>query len=67
MENKRENNKIGIEIDLFEIFGILLGRIWIILNVGLLAALACFAVSRFILGSGYPNPAEQIPIFHVQG
>ena len=58
MENKRENNKIGIEIDLFEIFGILLGRIWIILNVGLLAALACFAVSRFILMPAYGSTTK---------
>lgn len=56
MENRRENDEI--EIDLLEVFQILLGRIWLILGVGLFCALVCFMVSAFILVPKYESTTK---------
>lgn len=56
MENQRVDNEI--EIDLLEIFGVLLSRIWLILGFGLLVALICFAVSKFVLIPYYDSTTK---------
>lgn len=56
MENRRENDEI--EIDLLEVFQILLGRIWLILSVGLFFALFCFMVSAFLLVPEYESTTK---------
>ncbi|MCM1122227.1 MAG: Wzz/FepE/Etk N-terminal domain-containing protein [Eubacterium sp.] len=56
MESQRENQEI--EIDLLELAGILLGRIGLILNVGLLAAILCFILSRFVLTPVYESTTK---------
>ena len=56
MENRMEND--AIEIDLLEMIHILLGRIWIILGAGLLAAVAGFVVSKFVLTPIYESTTK---------
>lgn len=56
MGNQRDNDVI--EIDLLEIFSVLLGRIWMILSVTLFAALICFAFSRFVLSPVYESTTK---------
>lgn len=56
MENQRVDDEI--EIDLLEIFGVLLSRIWLILGVGITIALACFAVSKFVLIPYYDSTTK---------
>ena len=56
MENQREYDEI--EIDLREIFHIIISKIWLILGVGLFAALACFVVSKFILTPYYDSTTK---------
>lgn len=56
MGNKRENDEI--EIDLFEIFNLLISRIWLILSAGLFTALICFAVSKFVLTPTYESTTK---------
>lgn len=56
MENQRENDEI--EIDLLEVFQILLNRMWAILNTGLFAALVCFGISRFVLTPTYESTSK---------
>lgn len=56
MENHRENDVI--EVDLLEILSTLLGRIWIILGAGLLAAVVSFAVSKFVLTPTYESTTK---------
>lgn len=56
MQKERENQEI--EIDLLELFHILLGRIGLIMNVGLLAAILCFAVSKFIMTPIYESTTK---------
>lgn len=56
MGNQRENDEI--EIDLFEIFNLLISRIWLILSAGLFAALICFAVSKFVLTPTYESTTK---------
>lgn len=56
MENKRGNDEI--EIDLLEVFHILLERIWLILGVGTFLALVCFILSRFILTPTYESTTK---------
>ena len=53
MENHRENDVI--EVDLLEIINALLGRFWLILGGGLLAAAVGFAVSKFVLTPTYES------------
>lgn len=56
MENQKRNDEI--EIDLLEVFHILLGRIWLILSAGVFLALVCFAISRFILTPTYKSTTK---------
>lgn len=56
MGNQKENEVV--EIDLLEIFVILWSRIWLIFSVGLFAALACFAFSRFVLAPVYESTTK---------
>lgn len=56
MENHRENDTI--EIDLLEIINILLSRFWIILGVGLLAAVVGFMISKFLLTPTYESTTK---------
>ena len=46
MENR---NTEEIEIDLLELFQVLIAKIWLILSAGLFLALVCFAVSKFLV------------------
>lgn len=55
---KENGNQMGndeIEIDLLEIFHILVGRLWLILSAGLLAALVCLLLSSFVLTPYYES------------
>ena len=56
MENRTENDEI--EIDLLEIFSILLSKLWLILSAGLFMALVCFAVSKFLLTPTYESTTK---------
>ena len=56
MENQRVNNEI--EIDLLEIFRVLLTKSWLILIVGFLTAFACFAFSRFVMAPYYNSTTK---------
>jgi len=56
MEKQRENDEI--EIDLLELFTVLLGRIWLILSTGLFAALLCILISKFILTPYYDSTTK---------
>lgn len=56
MENPRDNEVI--EIDLFEIINVLLGKIWLILSAGIFAALVCFGVSKFIMIPTYESTTK---------
>ena len=56
MENQRVNDEI--EIDLLEIFDVLLARIWLILSAGLFGALVCFAISKFIMTPYYDSTTK---------
>lgn len=56
MENQREKDEI--EIDLLEVFQILLGRMWLILSAGLFVALICFAISMFVLTPTYESTTK---------
>lgn len=51
---EKQNEDI-IEIDLMEVFGLLLGRLWLIISAGIFAALVCFLVSRFVLTPVYES------------
>ncbi len=56
MENHRENDVI--EVDLWEIINALLGKFWLILTGGLLAAAVGFAVSAFALTPIYESTTK---------
>ena len=56
MEKQRENDVI--EIDLMEVCQVLLGRIWLILSIGMFLALVCFALSKFILAPTYESTTK---------
>ena len=53
MENQKNNDEI--EIDLLELLSVLLGRIWLIISVGIFCGAGCFAISRFILTPVYES------------
>lgn len=55
MENR---NTDEIEIDLLELFQVLLGRIWLIISAGLFLALVCFAVSKFLITPTYESTTK---------
>ena len=56
MENHRENDVI--EVDLLEILSALLGRVWLILGVGILAAAVSLTISKFILTPTYESTTK---------
>lgn len=56
MENQKRNDEI--EIDLLEVFNVLLGRIWMIMGAGLLLALIGFAISKFVLTPTYKSTTK---------
>ena len=56
MENQRVNNEI--EIDLLEIFSVLFTKSWLILMVGIFVALACFALSNFVMAPYYNSTTK---------
>ena len=56
MENKRDNDVL--EIDLLEVFYVLIGRMWLILSAGLFCALVCFALSKFVLTPTYESTTK---------
>lgn len=56
MENQRENDVI--EIDLLEVLELLLSRLGLILSAGILAALICFTLSKFILTPYYDSTTK---------
>lgn len=58
MEIQREIENQEIEIDLLELFHILLGRIGLIWNVGFLAAILCFMISKFVLTPVYESTTK---------
>lgn len=58
MDIQRERENQEIEIDLLELLHILLGRIGLILNVGILAAIICFIISMFILTPVYESTTK---------
>lgn len=56
MENQKRNDEI--EIDLLEVFHILISKIWLILSAGFFLALVCFAISKFILTPTYKSTTK---------
>lgn len=56
MENQKQQDEI--EIDLLELFYVLLGHVWLIISVGLFCALSCFAISRFIIPPTYKSTTK---------
>lgn len=56
MENQTRNDEI--EIDLLEVFNVIISRIWIIIGAGLLLSLTGFAISRFILTPTYKSTTK---------
>ncbi len=58
MDSRKERENQEIEIDLLELLHILLGRIGLILNVGLLVAILCFFISKFIMTPVYESTTK---------
>lgn len=56
MENQRNYDEI--EIDLLEVFQVLMSRSWLILSAGLFCALVCFALSMFIITPTYESTTK---------
>ena len=56
MENQKQQDEI--EIDLLELFYVLLGHAWLIISVGLFCALSCFAISKFIVPPTYKSTTK---------
>lgn len=57
MENNQKQNDV-IEIDLFELFNVLISRIWLLFGVGLLFALIAMAVSMFVITPKYESTTK---------
>ena len=55
MESQRED---VIEIDLLEVFRLLLDKLWLIISVSLFFALSCFAVSRYLVAPVYESTTK---------
>ena len=49
-----ENNDV-VEIDLMEIFGLMLHRLWLIILCAVTVGAAAFAVSRYVLTEEYES------------
>lgn len=56
MEERRDTDTI--EIDLLELVGVLLRRIWLIIGIGLFVAMAAFAVSRYLIAPTYESTTK---------
>ena len=56
MENQKQQDEI--EIDLLELFYVLLGHAWLIISVGLFCALSCFAIGKFIIPPTYKSTTK---------
>lgn len=56
MENQTKNEEI--EIDLLEVFNVLISRAWIIIGAGLFLSLAAFAISKFVLTPTYKSTTK---------
>lgn len=56
MENQRDTDVI--EIDLLELFHVLMGRFWLIVSAGLFCALMGFALSYFVLTPTYESTTK---------
>ena len=56
MENQKRNDEI--EIDLLEVFHILISRILLILSAGVFLALVCFAINKFIITPTYKSTTK---------
>lgn len=56
MENQREND--AIEIDILELFEVFLHKAWLIISVSLLAAVACFLISKFVIAPTYESTTK---------
>lgn len=56
MDNQRDSDVI--EIDLLEIFHLLLSRFWLIVSVSMFFALICFAVSKFAIAPVYESTTK---------
>ena len=54
----RQNNNDEIEIDLREVFILLISRMWLIVLVGLLTALIGFAISAFLIAPTYESTSK---------
>lgn len=55
MDSQRED---VIEIDLLEIFSLLLGNLWLIASVSLFFTLGCFAVSKYVVAPYYESTTK---------
>lgn len=55
MDSQRED---VIEIDLLEIFSLLLGNLWLIASVSLFFALGCFVVSKYVVAPYYESTTK---------
>ncbi|MCM1386249.1 MAG: Wzz/FepE/Etk N-terminal domain-containing protein [Bacillus sp. (in: Bacteria)] len=53
-----EKHSDEIEIDLLEVIHILFSRFWIIVSVGLVAAVVCFIISKFVLTPTYESTTK---------
>ncbi|MCM1254217.1 MAG: Wzz/FepE/Etk N-terminal domain-containing protein [Clostridium sp.] len=53
-----EKHSDEIEIDLLEVIHILFSRFWIIVSVGLVAAIVCFIISKFVLTPTYESTTK---------
>ena len=56
MENQKQQDEM--EIDLLELFYVLLGQAWLIISIGLFCALSCFAISKFIIPPTYKSTTK---------
>ena len=56
MQNQNDNDVI--EIDLMEMLGLLLSRIWVIIGVGILTAAVGFSISSFLISPTYKSTTK---------
>ena len=56
MQNQIDNDVI--EIDLMEMLGLLLSRIWVIIGVGILTAAVGFSISTFLISPTYKSTTK---------
>lgn len=56
MDNQRQNDEI--EIDLVELFYVLLGHLWLIVSIGLFCALGGFMLSKFVIQPTYESTTK---------